>query len=152
GAYQVFVLPGEAAEQNRGVRTLFRGEGALDRTMKMLRLIESGKLAQTDALGFYALLDFGIGVNLDEIRRHVVLRRWTAGIGFEGIGPSNSKIQKTLLEKRGKAHGNNSGLLQAFWIKASETPNWLGGPKSYTAELNDGSSGGAGFSNWTNVL
>jgi hypothetical protein len=44
--------------------------------VKVFGLVESGNLAQTGALGFEALLDFGIILNLDEIcRRHIFLRR-----------------------------------------------------------------------------
>jgi hypothetical protein len=42
----------------------------------MLGLVESSNLAQARALGFEALLDFGIIFDVDEIRRHSFLRLW----------------------------------------------------------------------------
>jgi hypothetical protein len=55
---------------------LFGREGPLHWAVKVFGLVESGNLAQTGALGFEALLDFGIILNLDEIRRrHIFLRR-----------------------------------------------------------------------------
>ena len=76
GADQVFMLPGKAAEQNRGMRALLGREGALHWAVKVFGLVESGNLAQARALGIEALLDFGIILNLDEIRRrHIFLRR-----------------------------------------------------------------------------
>jgi len=45
--------------------------------MEMTRLIESSNLAQACALGFQALFDFRVILNLDKIRRHIFLRQWT---------------------------------------------------------------------------
>jgi hypothetical protein len=47
----------------------------------MFGLIESGDFSQAHALRFQALLDFGIILNLDEIRRHIFLRRWKVTSG-----------------------------------------------------------------------
>jgi hypothetical protein len=59
------------------MRSLLSREGPLHWTMKMFGLVESGYFAQTGALGFQTLFDFGIVFNLDEIRRHIFLRQWT---------------------------------------------------------------------------
>jgi len=59
------------------MRALFGREGAFNGTVKVFGPVETGDLAQTRALGFEALLDFGIILNVDEIRRHIFLRRWT---------------------------------------------------------------------------
>jgi hypothetical protein len=58
------------------MRALLGSKGTLDGAVKVFGPVESGNLAQTCALGFEALLDFGIILNLNEIRRrHIFLRR-----------------------------------------------------------------------------
>ena len=52
GPNQVFMLPGESAEQNRDTTTLIGCESPLDRTMEMRGLVESRNLAQARALCF----------------------------------------------------------------------------------------------------
>ena len=52
GPNQVFMLPGESAEQNRDTTTLIGCESPLDRTMEMRGLVESRNLAQASALCF----------------------------------------------------------------------------------------------------
>jgi hypothetical protein len=69
------VLPRESAKQYCRMRSLLSGKRTLNWTMKMFGLVESSYLAQASALGFQALLDLGIVLNLDEIRRHIFLRR-----------------------------------------------------------------------------
>jgi hypothetical protein len=69
------MLPGKSAKQNRDLVALFRGEGALDWAVEMLGRIKTSNLAQPHALCLQALPDFRIVRNLDEIRRHKVLRR-----------------------------------------------------------------------------
>jgi hypothetical protein len=75
GANQVFVLPGKPSKKDRGVRALLGSKGPLHGAMEMLGGVESRYFAQPGAFGFEALLDFGIILNLDEIRRHKFLRR-----------------------------------------------------------------------------
>ena len=72
---QILVLPGEAAKQDCRMRSLVRGKRPLYGTMEMFGLIEASNLAQARTLGFQTLLDFRIVFDLDEIRRHVFLRR-----------------------------------------------------------------------------
>ena len=85
------MLPGETAKQNRGVRTLIGSERPFYRTMKMRWLVESGKLAQTRALGFQAGLDFRFVLNLDE---KTDINDWEALFGAEaaGMGLDGGKV------------------------------------------------------------
>src|SRR5262249_22486365 len=78
---QVLVLPGESAEQDRGMGALIRGKRPLDRAVKMLRLLESRKLAQARAFSFEASFYITFAFNLDEIRRHYVSSG--GGLNFE---------------------------------------------------------------------
>src|SRR5207244_9029970 len=72
---QILVLPGKATEQDRHTATFFCGKGPFDRTVEVCRLVKSGNPSQAHALRFQALLDFRVILNLDEIRRHNILRR-----------------------------------------------------------------------------
>jgi hypothetical protein len=74
-ANQILVLPCEATEQDRHAAALFCGKGALDWTVEVGRLVKSGNLPQAHALRFQSLFDLRIIFNLDESRRHGVLRR-----------------------------------------------------------------------------
>src|SRR5437867_13056799 len=58
GANQVFVLPGETAEQNGDLVPLFGGKCALHRPVEVRGLIKAGDLAQSGTLSLQALLDF----------------------------------------------------------------------------------------------
>ena len=64
------MLPSEAAEEDRHFAALVGGECPLYRSMKVLRLVKSGNLAQPGALCFQALLDFVFFFDLNKIRRH----------------------------------------------------------------------------------
>ncbi len=74
-ANQILVLPGEASEQDRHAAAFFCRKSALDRAVEMCRPVKSGNLPQAHTLRFQSLLDFRIIFNLDEIRRHWILRR-----------------------------------------------------------------------------
>jgi hypothetical protein len=64
------VLPCKAAEQNGDPATLLGGKGSLYGAMEVGGLVKSGNLAQAHPFCFQALLDFGVILNLDEMRRH----------------------------------------------------------------------------------
>src|SRR6202008_4093154 len=82
GANQVFVLPGEAAKQNRYAVAFFRSERPLDGTVEVPRRAESSLFAQTGSFGREALLEFLILLNLYESRCHVVSLAGLSGIVF----------------------------------------------------------------------
>ena len=68
--HQLFVLPGEAAEQQGGPAALFLGERMLDRAFELMRLAlhHAGFAFQARALFSQALLDdvFDAGIDLDQ--------------------------------------------------------------------------------------
>ena len=74
GADQVFVLPGEAAEQDGHLVALFGGKCSLHWPVKVGGLVEPGDFAQARAFGFESLLDFRIIFDVNEIGRHIFLR------------------------------------------------------------------------------
>ena len=76
GANQVFVLPGETAEQNGDLVPLFGGKCALHRPVEVRGLIKAGDLAQSGTLSLQALLDFFIFFDLDKIGRHYLPPAW----------------------------------------------------------------------------
>ncbi len=76
--HQLFVLPGEAAEQQRGPAALFLGERMLHRPFELVRfaLYHAGFALQASALFRQALLDyvFDAGIDLDQTGRWHGLR------------------------------------------------------------------------------
>ncbi len=69
--HQLFVFPGQTAEQQRGAAALFRGEGLLHRLLEVMRLAldKAGFRFQARALFAQALLDdvFDRGADLDQV-------------------------------------------------------------------------------------
>jgi hypothetical protein len=128
------MFPGESAEQDGGVRALLGRECPFYRAVKMLRLVESRDFAQAGSFCFEALLDFGIILNLDEIRRHILLRRWKVLRDcFEGLQAEHRFVtlrvrswQEHSKAEEGKTYPphecrNCSGTalrLQRIWLRA----------------------------------
>ncbi len=117
GADEVFVLPGEASEQDGHVFALLGGERPFHGSMEMSGRVQPGNLAQTRALGCEPLLDFRIVFDSDEIRRHVFLH----SCGLEFFETIEGREREAVQANEGRL---DNRVLSACQLPTSETPKF----------------------------